>query len=128
MKKQSILVIDDSLDMLVLQKMILERDGYKVVTANSGTEAFEVLSRIDEPDLILLDMQMEDMSGPDLLNMLAEKKPKILKNVPVVFVSGSEPPPMDIAVGFIHKFPEIEIYLAEIHRFTKNRDQSISFS
>jgi hypothetical protein len=63
--KQIILVVDDDFDTLTLQKIVLELEGFKVFTAQSGTEAFAVLSKIDDLNLILLDMQMEDMSGTE---------------------------------------------------------------
>ncbi len=72
--KQSILVVDDSFDTLKLQRILLELEGYEVFTAESGAEAFEILSEIDEPNLILLDMQMGDMNGIEFLTMLEEKK------------------------------------------------------
>ncbi len=77
-KKKSILVIDDSSDMLNLQKAFLEMDGFQTFTARSGEEAFKVLDKIEKPDLILLDVRMDGMSGPDFLKMLEDKKPEIL--------------------------------------------------
>ena len=112
MAKQSILVIDDSSEMLTLQKAILEQDGFDVFTAQGGADALNVLSQIEDPSLILLDMQMEDMSGLDFLSKLEKEKPEILEHVPVVFLSGMEPPPASKAVGYIQKFPDIDIFLA----------------
>ena len=120
MSKQTILVIDDSSDMLALQKTILEGDGFDVLTAQSGASAFEVLSKIADLDLILLDLQMEDMSGTDFLKILEERWPEIVGRVPVVFLSGGEPPPESKAVGFIHKFPDIDVFLAAVHRFVES--------
>lgn len=119
MTKQSILVIDDCSDMLFLQRSILEGAGYDVFTAKSGTEALEVLSKIDDPNLIILDLQMEDMSGADFLKILEERKPKLVETVPVIFLSGTEAPPPSKAVGHIRKFPDIDAFLAAVHQFIK---------
>lgn len=115
--KQSILVIDDSADMLMLQRSVLETEGYEVFTANSGARAFEVLSEIGAPELILLDVQMEDMSGLDFLEILEERFPEIIETVPVVFLTGMETVPKSKAVGFIRKPMDATKFLESIHRY-----------
>ena len=72
--KDSILVIDDSPEMLIVDRIVLESEGYQVFTSTSGNEALEVLSKMENPALILLDYQMKDMNGGDFLLQL-EKKP-----------------------------------------------------
>jgi CheY-like chemotaxis protein len=116
-KKKSILIIDDTADLLDVQKTILEMDNFEVFTAQSGTEAFKVLAQIDQPDLILLDVQMEDMSGPEFLDLLEKKMPEIMKAVPVVFLTGMDNVPKEKVVGFIRKPFDIEMFLEEVHRF-----------
>jgi two-component system, OmpR family, response regulator CpxR len=113
-EKQSILVVDDSDDMLSLQKTILEGAGYEVFTARSGGAAYKVLCEIEDPNLIILDLQMDDMSGTDFLDMLEERKPEIIEHVPVVFLSGTETPPPSKAVGHIRKFPDIDAFLERV--------------
>ena len=44
--KDSILVIDDSPEMLIVDRIVLESEGYQVFTSNSGNEALEVLSQM----------------------------------------------------------------------------------
>lgn len=115
--KQSILVVDDSFDTLKLQRILLELEGYEVFTAESGAEAFEILSEIDEPNLILLDMQMGDMNGIEFLAMLEEKRPEIIKDVPIVFLTGMDVVPKSKAVGFIRKPADKDKFLEEVYRF-----------
>lgn len=59
---QRILAVDDEPDILRLTVFLLESWGYDVQTARSGREAVE-RARRDEPDLILMDVNMEDMNG-----------------------------------------------------------------
>lgn len=115
--KQSILVVDDSFDHLTLQRILLELEGYEVFTAETGAEALEILSEIDEPNLILLDMQMGDMNGIEFLAMLEEKRPEIIKDVPIVFLTGMDVVPNSKAAGFIRKPADKDRFLEEVHRF-----------
>ncbi len=115
--KQSILVVDDSIDTLTLQRIVLELEGYEVFTAESGAEALEILSEIDRPNLILLDMQMGDMNGIEFITMLEEKRPEIIKNVPIVFLTGMDVVPKSKAIGFIRKPADKDKFLGEVHRY-----------
>jgi len=124
--KLSILVIDDNSDLLDLQKTILGMEGFEVFTAQSGREAIQVLAEIEEPDLILLDMQLQDMTGSTFLLVLEKKMSRVLKNVPVVFHSAMDQVPMGKAVGFIRKNAKIDEFLCSVHRFMKVR-QSVHY-
>lgn len=117
MQNKSILVIDDSREMLDLQKMILENDGFIVTTALGGAVALELLAHMKEPTLIILDQQMDYMSGSEFLDILQGRKPNFTSHVPVVFMSCTQPPPNDKAVGFIQKFPDIDVFLEKVHHF-----------
>jgi two-component system, cell cycle response regulator DivK len=57
-----ILVVDDNPTNLRLLGGILETQGYKLLEATNGTEALAMLER-ELPDLVLLDIQMPDVSG-----------------------------------------------------------------
>lgn len=61
--KPRILVVDDQADIRKLLRTVLQRKGYDVTTAESGSEALEVLKLDAMPDLILLDVQMPKMDG-----------------------------------------------------------------
>jgi two-component system chemotaxis response regulator CheY len=68
----SILVIDDSKVQRTLARLICEEAGHQVVEASDGTEG--VAAAVDAAsghNLILLDLQMPDMSGQDVLRALA---------------------------------------------------------
>jgi len=54
---KTILVVDDELDIRESVKMILEKNGYKVLTAENGDECLNIIQQ-KKPDLILLDIMM----------------------------------------------------------------------
>ena len=115
--KKSILTIDDSEDTLNLHKIMLESQGYEVFTAASGTEALALLPKIDKPDLILLDMQLGDMTGMQFLTFLENKIPQAVEDVPIVFISGIDEIPKSKAVGFIRKPIDMALFLKIVHSF-----------
>ena len=62
MGKQRILAIDDDHDILDLLKYNLEREGYKVITLDSGINAIAACFQF-EPDLVILDIMMLEVNG-----------------------------------------------------------------
>jgi DNA-binding response OmpR family regulator len=64
-----ILIVDDEKNIRTLFRDELEEAGYEVVTAGSGTEALARVSA-DAPDLVLLDIRMEDMTGLEVLEKI----------------------------------------------------------
>jgi CheY-like chemotaxis protein len=116
-RKESILVIDDSTETLALQRITLGLEGFDVFTAQSGTEALSLLSKMEKPDLILLDMQLGDMSGTEFLIQLEETNPEIVESVPVVFLTGMDEVPKSKAVGFIRKPTNMGEFLCAVHGF-----------
>lgn len=79
-----ILVIDDEPDIVYLIRLILEKEGYEVVEANSGTQGLE-LAKKEKPDLILLDVMMPDMLGWEVCRRI--KADKELRKVPVAMLT-----------------------------------------
>jgi pilus assembly protein CpaE len=60
-----ILIVDDEIDTLRLVGLMLERQGYKIVAAENGSQALEVMRR-EKPDLVLLDVMMPGMDGNEV--------------------------------------------------------------
>jgi CheY-like chemotaxis protein len=117
--QQCVLVVDDNEDTLILLRTILELNDYQVYLAQSGKKALQVLSEISPPDLILLDMQMDGMDGPDFLLVLEEKRPEIVRDVPIVFVTGMDGVPRGKAAGVIRKPIELDTFSKDIRRFVE---------
>jgi len=80
-----LLVADDSETVLLMLQRRLEMEGYDVVTATDGVEALERLRELapNEPDIILLDAMMPNMSGTEVLEEIRGKGSK----VPIVMIS-----------------------------------------
>ncbi len=72
---EKILVVDDDLDSLKLIGLMLQRNGYEVIAANSGTQAL-TRAASDHPDLIILDMMMPDMNGYEVSRSLRRNASK----------------------------------------------------
>ncbi len=71
-----VLIVDDEEVMRSLMIKILEKAGYKVVTANGGIAARQILA--EQPiDLVLSDVKMPDMNGFDLLKEIKANYPHI---------------------------------------------------
>ena len=80
-----ILLVDDSKFLRLATERALARAGYEVSSASDG-EAGLRLARERKPDLILLDMLLPKMSGPDVLAAL--KKDPLTAGIPVVVMTG----------------------------------------
>lgn len=87
--KSRILVVDDEPSMLTYLRTVLEIDGYAVDTAQAGEEAVERIKRGLNPDLVLLDLVMPDMTGFDTLAMLRSLKPRM--KIVIVSCEGEAP-------------------------------------
>jgi adenylate cyclase len=85
-RRPTILVVDDVPQNARLLEAILTAHGYAVVLAFSGAEGLEKV-RVEQPDLVLLDIQMPDMSGLDVCRRLREDSTTHL--LPVVMVTSS---------------------------------------
>jgi CheY-like chemotaxis protein len=65
-----VLVVDDAADIRLLLRITLERAGLEVREASSGTEALRLVEGSQEPEVVVLDVQMPDMSGWDTLSAI----------------------------------------------------------
>jgi len=73
-----VLVVDDEVAALQTVKAILQRSGYRVLTARGGAEALEIYER-DRVEIrgVLLDMMMPDMDGLTVMARLRERDPHV---------------------------------------------------
>jgi CheY-like chemotaxis protein len=86
MTKTRVLIVDDDVNLSRLSAMILENSGlYEVLTERDSTRALHV-ARQFRPQLMLLDVDMPDMTGGDVAGE-ASCDP-ILRHVPILFLTG----------------------------------------
>ena len=83
MAKTVMIVEDNELNMKLFHDL-LEAQGYRTVTTRNGIEALE-LARQHHPDLILMDIQLPEVSGLEVTKWL--KEDPALKSIPVVAVT-----------------------------------------
>ena len=84
MSRKKILLVDDSGTILMMEKMILAREPYDLVTAKDGKEAIEKAAT-EQPDLILLDVVMPHLTGFEVLEAL--RSHESTKTTPVILVT-----------------------------------------
>lgn len=83
--EETILVVEDEDAIRQVAIRVLTRQGYRVVAANSGEAALAEAAALGRPiDLLLTDMVMPGMTGPELAKQLRAKQP----NLRVLFTSG----------------------------------------
>jgi DNA-binding response OmpR family regulator len=82
--RKKILLVDDSGTILMMEKMILAREPYDVVTAKDGKEAVEKATS-ERPDLILLDLVMPQLTGFEVLQKLRSQE--ATKATPIILVT-----------------------------------------
>jgi len=85
--KGDILVVDDMPQNLLLLAAMLNRWGYKVRKATSGHMAI-MAAQLIAPDLVLLDINMPEMSGYEVCQQLKENPQT--RNIPVIFISAMD--------------------------------------
>lgn len=99
-RSPSILCVDDESMPLLLRKLVLEKQGFKVVTASSIADALEMLKDL-KVDLVLTDQLMPGGTGTELAEKIKQQWPTL----PVVLISGVNeiPPGARFADVFISK-------------------------
>jgi CheY-like chemotaxis protein len=74
MNKRTILLVDDEPHVIRVLRLMLEREGYEVSSANDGNEALEKMA-LRRPDVLVSDIQMDGMNGRDLCRTVRERYP-----------------------------------------------------
>jgi two-component system phosphate regulon response regulator PhoB len=87
MAQETILVIEDEKDIQELIQFNLERDGYKVLLADSVKAATKLLAR-NTPDLVLLDLMLPGENGFDFCRHL--RSTDATRNLPVIMVTARD--------------------------------------
>jgi DNA-binding response OmpR family regulator len=92
---QKIIIVEDQPDVADLLEEMLSIDGYQVIKIHSSTGALSMI-RAENPDAVLLDIMMPDVSGLEVLRFM--RREPDLQQTPVVIVS-ARTLPSDIRAG-----------------------------
>ena len=122
-EKIVILCVDDEENALILRRLVLEKSGFEVLTANSAREAQEVLAS-RSVDLILSDQLMPGITGTELARTVKPMYPQI----PFVLVSGVNEMPEGIELTdmFISKLEGPVILIQKITELMTGRRRGLT--
>lgn len=128
---ETILVVDDDESFLSMMKMVLPKDGFKVLTTADATKVLDN-ARQCGADLIMLDLMMPDMDGYEICRRI--RKDKELGDIPLMVVSaagGKEVSRKVFEAGadehVTKPFEQVDI-LSKVHSLLKNRHRSVEQS
>lgn len=94
MKK--ILLVDDSNTILMMEKMVLRKADYQIITASNGEEGV-ARAIAERPDLVLMDVVMPKMNGFDACRRLRQEE--VTKDIPVIMVT-TRGEPVNVEAGY----------------------------
>lgn len=80
----TILLVEDEDMVRTVAERALTRQGYKVLTAENGEAALELIAITDKPDLLISDVVMPTMDGPTMVARVRKRYP----DLPILFMSG----------------------------------------
>lgn len=108
---KTILVVEDNEDLREFVSAVLRHNGYAVREAENGRDALDQLEAMRPlPALLLLDLMMPVMSGPELLQALTASG--LLPSIPVVVLSaGGHPAHAAGATKFLRKPTDFKVIL-----------------
>ncbi len=84
MAEKKVLVVDDEIHIIHVVAIKLRNNGYEVVSAENGAEAYELVLS-ENPDIIVTDFQMPIMTGLELVQKLRQNDQT--KDVPVIMLT-----------------------------------------
>ena len=84
MAEKKVLVVDDEIHIVHVAAIKLRNNGYEVITATNGDEAFE-LACAEKPDIIVTDFQMPAMTGLELVEKIRQNEET--KDIPVILLT-----------------------------------------
>jgi len=115
-RPRPILVVDDDSAIRDSERQILADNGYRVVEARDGAEALRAID-VEQPALILLDVQMPGIDGPTFARELRTR----LRRVPLVILTGVADPKREAdrcnAEAFLRKPFDADELVRVVRRF-----------
>ena len=126
-RKRSILVVDDESSVLLTLRMILAKEGYDVITAESCAEALGMLDNGGNFDAVITDLNMErEDIGLEVARAAQQVKPKPVVMIITGFASmDNSRAALELGVDYMaHKPMETAVLLSALHRLLAKRRDS----
>jgi DNA-binding response OmpR family regulator len=127
--RSTILVVDDEKDLVDLIAYNLTRNGYRVLTADSGDQALAIARR-DRPDLVVLDLMLPGTSGTEVARQL--RADSRTAHLPIVMLTAKSEE-TDVIVGltlgaddYVTKPFSMKILLARLNTVLRRAEQASS--
>jgi two-component system cell cycle sensor histidine kinase/response regulator CckA len=127
----TLLFVDDETIQLHLMEKVLEREGYRVLTASDGAEAVEMhLRHQDEIAIVILDLQLPKINGWEAFQMMRKIQPRLK----ALFATGFAPPEIEAKLtqgeigGIIIKPYELDKVLEKISEILQEPPPSLTES
>ena len=114
----TILIVDDEKDILELLKYNLEKEGYRVLTADKGKAALKLAQ--SKPGLIVLDVMMQEMDGWEVCKTIRGNPST--SNIPIIFLTAKDSELDEVvalelgADDYITKPVKVRTFLARVKR------------
>jgi two-component system, chemotaxis family, chemotaxis protein CheY len=106
---RAVLVVEDDHGIREAIGEILENEGYEVALAENGQHALELLSELERPCLLLVDLIMPRMNGWELMNALSNHDR--LATIPIVVMSAANQPDCTTGQRVMKKPIDLDIML-----------------
>jgi len=118
MSKGTVLVIEDNRDILDAVRLLLEQEGFEVITAEDCSKALDYLAQ-QSPDLILTDLMMPEMTGLELIHRL--RRVSNFDRIPIIAMSAYNPTYLAAAVGAgaetaLHKPEDLDALIKTVNQ------------
>jgi two-component system, OmpR family, alkaline phosphatase synthesis response regulator PhoP len=90
--QKTILIVDDQPFFITMQQNMLQRQGYRVFSASTGTEGLAQAKKL-KPDIVLLDVEMPGVDGIEVCRQMKEDPE--LKHIPVIILTATQDPKLN---------------------------------
>lgn len=117
MTPKNILIVEDDDAIRETLRLTLELEGYVVATASNGKEGLEVLSKMLNPCLVLLDLMMPVMDGWEFVETLESNNTSPTVPVVVVTAFAEKVRTMPRAKSVIKKPIDLEVLIETVKRY-----------
>jgi two-component system alkaline phosphatase synthesis response regulator PhoP len=84
MADKKVLVVDDEIHIVHVVAIKLRNNGYEVISADNGAEAFKLACK-EKPDIIVTDFQMPGMTGLELVEKLRQREET--RDIPAIMLT-----------------------------------------